>query len=125
MNYAYPVGADSAFPGLTPEAALKEINLPSQHQFNTGLSFISNRLYGTLSVSYVERGVLAGRAGCPVRRHDARVHVGERDVRREVPGWPVQRGDQDGEPRQPADSAAHLRRYPKRQMVAEFKILLK
>ena len=51
VNYSYQVEPIPSFPNLSPAAALKEINLPSQHQFNAGISFVTDRVYGTLSVS--------------------------------------------------------------------------
>jgi iron complex outermembrane receptor protein len=51
-NYSFQVEPIPAFPGLSAADALKEINLPSQHQFNAGVTFTNDRIYGTFSVSY-------------------------------------------------------------------------
>jgi outer membrane receptor protein involved in Fe transport len=51
-NYTFQTEPIPAFPGLTAEQALREINLPSRHQANVGASFTNNRFYGTLSVSF-------------------------------------------------------------------------
>jgi iron complex outermembrane receptor protein len=53
LNYTFQADPVPTFPGLTPEQALKEINLPSKHQFNAGLSFVTHRAFGALSVTHV------------------------------------------------------------------------
>jgi outer membrane receptor protein involved in Fe transport len=52
MNYTFQADPIPSFPGFTEEQALKEINIPSKHQFNAGVSWITNRVYGTFSVTH-------------------------------------------------------------------------
>ena len=52
VNYAYRAEPEPEFPGLTPEEALSEINLPANHGLNTGVSYLSPTWYGTFSLSY-------------------------------------------------------------------------
>ena len=51
VNYAFQAEPDPEFPGLTEEEALDEINLPSNHQLNLGLSYVGPELFGSLSIS--------------------------------------------------------------------------
>jgi outer membrane receptor protein involved in Fe transport len=51
VNYSFQARPEPSFPNLTPEQSLKEINLPSKHLVNAGLSYMAPRLFGTLSVS--------------------------------------------------------------------------
>ncbi|HEX5069901.1 MAG TPA: TonB-dependent receptor [Vicinamibacterales bacterium] len=51
-NYTFQADPVPSFPGLTEEQALKEINIPSRHQFNVGLSFITDRAFGTINVTH-------------------------------------------------------------------------
>jgi outer membrane receptor protein involved in Fe transport len=51
-NYAFQAEPDPTFPGLTPAQALAEINRPSRHLVNLGVSWLNERTYGTLSVSH-------------------------------------------------------------------------
>ncbi len=51
-NYTYQADPVPSFPGLTAAEALNEINLPSKHQFNAGLSWTTDRTYGAMSVSH-------------------------------------------------------------------------
>jgi outer membrane receptor protein involved in Fe transport len=50
-NYAYQAEPNPEFPNLTPEEALAEINLPAQHLFNVGVSYVGPELFGSLSLS--------------------------------------------------------------------------
>jgi iron complex outermembrane receptor protein len=52
VNYTFQADPIPTFPGLTPEQALKEINIPSQHQFNVGMSFVTNRAFGAFTVTH-------------------------------------------------------------------------
>jgi outer membrane receptor protein involved in Fe transport len=52
VNYAFQADPIPSFPGLTEEEAMTEINLPSKHQFNAGISWNSNRVFGTITVSH-------------------------------------------------------------------------
>jgi outer membrane receptor protein involved in Fe transport len=52
VNYTFQAQPIPSFPGFTEEQALKEINLPSQNQFNCGISYISNRFFGTVGVTH-------------------------------------------------------------------------
>jgi iron complex outermembrane receptor protein len=52
VNYAFQADPKPAFPGLTEEQALSEINIPAQNLFNAGVSYISDRLFGTFTVAY-------------------------------------------------------------------------
>jgi len=52
VNYAFRAEPVPDFPGLTEEEALKEINLPSKHLLNLGLSYLSQTWYGTFTVSH-------------------------------------------------------------------------
>ena len=49
-NYAFQADPIPTFPGLTEAQALAEINIPAKHLFNVGVSYVSNRAYGTFSV---------------------------------------------------------------------------
>ena len=51
-NYGFQSDPVPTFPGLSPAEALKEINIPSKHQVNLGVSFTTRRAYGTVSVSH-------------------------------------------------------------------------
>jgi outer membrane receptor protein involved in Fe transport len=51
VNYSFQAQPDPEFPGLTPEQALREVNLPSKHLVNAGMSYVAPRVFGTLSVS--------------------------------------------------------------------------
>jgi outer membrane receptor protein involved in Fe transport len=51
-NYAFQSDPVPSFPNMTETQALQEINHPSKHQFNAGINWVNSRLYGTLSVSY-------------------------------------------------------------------------
>jgi outer membrane receptor protein involved in Fe transport len=51
-NYAFQAQPDPSFPNLTPAQALAEINLPSKHMLNAGVSCITERGFGTISVSH-------------------------------------------------------------------------
>ena len=54
-NYAFQAQPNPAFPGLTPTEALAEINLPSKHMVNLGISCITDSGFGTISVSHASR----------------------------------------------------------------------
>jgi iron complex outermembrane receptor protein len=51
-NYAFQAQPIPSFPGKTETEALAEINLPSKHQFNAGVSWVNNRFFSTLTVSH-------------------------------------------------------------------------
>jgi iron complex outermembrane receptor protein len=51
-NYAYRAAPEPEFPGLTPEEALTEINLPANHGLNLGVSYVSPTWYGTFNISH-------------------------------------------------------------------------
>ena len=48
-TYAFQADPEPEFPNMTPEQALAEINIPSQHLFSFGLSATMRRAYMTLS----------------------------------------------------------------------------
>lgn len=52
VNYTFQADPVPSFPGFTEAQALQEINIPSRHQFNCGLSFITQRYFGTLNVTH-------------------------------------------------------------------------
>jgi outer membrane receptor protein involved in Fe transport len=52
VNYAFQPDPVPSFPGLTEEQALQEINLPANHLFSAGATYIGEKAFGTLSVSY-------------------------------------------------------------------------
>jgi outer membrane receptor protein involved in Fe transport len=54
-NYSFQADPEPTFPGLTDEQALAEINIPAKHLFNLGASYVSNRLFGTVSVTRTTR----------------------------------------------------------------------
>jgi len=51
-NYAFRAEPVPNFPGLSEEEALKEINIPSKHLINLGVSYLSPTWYGTFTVSH-------------------------------------------------------------------------
>ncbi len=110
VNYSYQADPIPTFPGLTEEQALQEINLPSNHLFNIGVTLHGReRVRHALGQPRVRR-VLAGRARRALPRHDRGLHVGEPDGRLKFGGrYAV--ALKITESRQPADSAAHLRRH--------------
>jgi len=55
VNYAYRADPVPEFPGLTEEEARNEINLPSNHQLNAGLSYQSPSWFGLFTVSRTTR----------------------------------------------------------------------
>ena len=54
-NYSFQGDPVPTFPGLTETQALAEINLPARHLFNVGASYVSDRLFGTMSVTRTTR----------------------------------------------------------------------
>ena len=52
-NYTFQSEPVPSFPGLSPADALKEINIPSEHQVNVGVTYDASRFFGTLAVTYV------------------------------------------------------------------------
>ena len=52
INYAFQSDPIPTFPNLTPEQSLKEINHPSKHQFNVGVTFNTARVFGQFAVSH-------------------------------------------------------------------------
>ena len=52
-NYTFQAEPVPAFPDMSPEDALKEINIPSEHQVNVGVTYDVSRFFGTLAVTYV------------------------------------------------------------------------
>jgi outer membrane receptor protein involved in Fe transport len=52
VNYAFQAEPEPVFPGMTEEQALAEINRPARNLFNAGVSYLSNRAFGTFTVSY-------------------------------------------------------------------------
>jgi iron complex outermembrane receptor protein len=54
-NYAYRAEPDPEFPGLTDDEARSEINLPSRHLLNLGVSYQSPSWFGTFTVSRTTR----------------------------------------------------------------------
>ena len=52
FNYAFQPEPEPTFPGLTEAQALAEINLPARHLVNAGVSYISDRAFGTFTVAY-------------------------------------------------------------------------
>ena len=54
-NYSFQAEPEPKFPGLTTAQTLAEVNLPSKHRVNAGLSFNASRVFGTVSVSYADK----------------------------------------------------------------------
>lgn len=52
VNYAFQSDPVPTFPNLTHDQAMQEINLPSKHQFNAGVTWNTSRMFGQLSVSH-------------------------------------------------------------------------
>ena len=52
MNYSYQAEPIPAFPGMTEEQALREINIPAQHLFNAGVTYVTGRDVRPVSVSH-------------------------------------------------------------------------
>jgi outer membrane receptor protein involved in Fe transport len=52
INYAYQSEPIPSFPNLTHDQALQEINLPSKHQVNAGLTWNTAHVFGQVSVSH-------------------------------------------------------------------------
>lgn len=55
VNYSFQADPDATYPGLTAEQAAAETNQPSKHLFNLGASYISDSIFGSLSVGYTSR----------------------------------------------------------------------
>ena len=55
LNYSYQAQPIPEFPGLTATQALGEVNLPSKHRVNAGLSLSANRVFGNVNVSYADK----------------------------------------------------------------------
>jgi iron complex outermembrane receptor protein len=55
LNYAFQADPKPSFPGFTEDQALDEINHPAKHLVNAGVSYVDDRLFGTLTVSYSDR----------------------------------------------------------------------
>jgi iron complex outermembrane receptor protein len=55
INYAFQPEPKPTFPGLTDAQALAEINRPSEHLVNAGVSCMTSRGFGTISVSRAGR----------------------------------------------------------------------
>jgi len=55
ITYTYQTEPNPTFPNLTDEQAMKEINIPSAHQWGLGLSGSTDRFYGTISVNRASR----------------------------------------------------------------------
>ena len=54
-NYSFQAEPEPTFPGLTEAQALAEINIPARHLFNVGASVVTDRLFGTVSVTRTGR----------------------------------------------------------------------
>jgi iron complex outermembrane receptor protein len=52
LNYSFQAEPDPEFPGFTKEEALREINIPARHLFNTGVSYVSPRTFGLVSINH-------------------------------------------------------------------------
>jgi len=52
VNYSFQADPIPEFPGLTPEQALNEINLPARHLFNMGVTYTAPRWFGTVGISH-------------------------------------------------------------------------
>src|SRR5204862_2355747 len=52
VNYAFQSEPIPTFPNLTHDQAIREINLPSKHQFNAGLTWNASRVFGQVAVSH-------------------------------------------------------------------------
>ncbi len=55
VTYAFQADPEPEFPGLTPEQALAEINLPSKHLFSVGVNATMGRSYLTVSFNRSSR----------------------------------------------------------------------
>jgi outer membrane receptor protein involved in Fe transport len=53
INYSYQNDPVPSFPGLTPEQALAEINVPANNRFNAGVTATRNMVFATVDASYV------------------------------------------------------------------------
>lgn len=51
-NYSFQPQPVPSFPGLTPAQALGEINLPSKHLANVGMTYTASHAYGTVAISH-------------------------------------------------------------------------
>ena len=51
LNYSFQADPKPEFPGFTEAQALAEINLPSKHLFNLGVTYDNRSYFGSLSVS--------------------------------------------------------------------------
>jgi iron complex outermembrane receptor protein len=55
VNYSFQADPEPTFPALSAEQALAEINVPAKHLFNLGASYVTDRLFGTMSVTRTTR----------------------------------------------------------------------
>lgn len=55
VNYSFQAEPEPKFPGLTAAQALAEVNLPSKHRINAGLSVNGKNLFGNIGVSYADK----------------------------------------------------------------------
>jgi outer membrane receptor protein involved in Fe transport len=52
VNYSFQAEPDPEFPGFTKAEALQEINIPARHLFNIGVSCVTPRTFGLVSVNH-------------------------------------------------------------------------
>jgi len=52
VNYSFQAEPDPEFPGFTHDEALQEINIPARHLFNVGVSCVTPRTFGLVSVNH-------------------------------------------------------------------------
>ncbi|MGE5834957.1 MAG: TonB-dependent receptor plug domain-containing protein, partial [Acidobacteriota bacterium] len=52
VNYSFQAEPDPEFPNFTHEEALQEINIPARHLFNIGVSCVTPRTFGLVSVNH-------------------------------------------------------------------------
>lgn len=55
VNYSFQAEPEPQFPGLTAAQALAEVNLPSKHRLNAGLSVNAKNVFGNIGVSYADK----------------------------------------------------------------------
>jgi iron complex outermembrane receptor protein len=52
VNYSYQWDPIPSYPGLTPQQAAQETNLPAKHLFNIGVTYTGGKAFGTFAVTH-------------------------------------------------------------------------
>jgi iron complex outermembrane receptor protein len=108
INYAFQSDPIPSFPNMSQTDALREINHPSRHQFNAGISVVEP-LFGQLSISHASEAYWQDVLTCATRERRSRTSVNTTFGLKFQDGrYGLGEGD---EPGQPDDSTAHLRRF--------------